>query len=201
MRFDHGLRARVQEHLDSHPRAVVTDTDLRHAAVAVALCGAGDDAAFLLTRRAPKLSSHTGQWALPGGRVDDGETAVDAALRELDEELAVRDVEVLGLLDDYATRSGYCITPVVAWAPEAQPVANPAEVAEVHQVPLADLERDDVPRWATVPEVDDPVIQIPIVGTRVHAPTGAILYQLREVALHGRTTRVDHLSEPPFAWR
>lgn len=201
MRFDQTLRASVQEHLDAHPRAVVTDTRLRPAAVAVALCGADEDAAFLLTRRAPKLSSHTGQWALPGGRVDDGETAVDAALRELDEELAVRDVEVLGLLDDYATRSGYSITPVVTWAPAARPVANPAEVAEVHQVLLADLERDDVPRWATVPELDDPVIQIPIVGTRVHAPTGAILYQLREVALHGRTIRVDHLGEPPFAWR
>lgn len=180
----------------------MTDPDLRAAAVAVALVDSPGGAAFLLTRRAPRLSSHRGQWALPGGRVDAGETVVEAACRELDEELAVRDVEVLGLLDDYATRSGYLITPVVMWAgADVEAVPNPTEVAEVHRVPLADLEGDDVPRWAQLPELDDPVIQIPIVGTRIHAPTGAVIYQLREVAVHGRDTRVGHLDEPPFAWQ
>ncbi len=202
MRFDQELRALVSGHLAAHDRYALDGPGLRPAAVAVTLVDSGAGAAFLLTRRTPRLTSHAGQWALPGGRVDPGETVVDAALRELDEELALRDVDVLGLLDDYATRSGYLITPVVLWAgADVTPIRNPAEVAEVHRVPLAELEGDDVPRWASVPGVDGPVIQIPIVGTLVHAPTGAIIHQLREVALHGRPTRVAHLPEPPFARR
>lgn len=202
MEFDDDLRTRLSRHLHGHPRTTLDDPDLRHAAVVIVVVGAGDQAAFLLTRRAAKLSAHRGQWALPGGRVDPGETAVEAALRELDEELAVRDVQVLGLLDDYPTRSGYRMTPVVAWAAtDVRPVPNPAEVSEVHEVPLADLDRDGVPRWTTLPEVDAPILQIPIVDTLVHAPTGAILYQFREVALRGVATRVAHLEEPGFAWR
>lgn len=202
MEFDDALRVRLRGHLDAHPRQEVTDPDLRPAAVTITMMSEAGQAAFLLTRRAPRMSSHRGQWALPGGRVDEGETPVEAALRELDEELAVRDVEVLGLLDDYPTRSGYRMTPVVTWAhAEVAPVPNPAEVAEVHRVPLADLDAPGCPRWADLPDVADPVIKIPIVGSHVHAPTGAILYQLREVAVHGRATRVADLAEPPFAWR
>ena len=73
---------------------------------------------MLLTRRAAGLRAHRGQWALPGGRCDEGETPVEAALRELHEELGLElgPDDVLGLLDDYPTRSGYLITPVVVWA-------------------------------------------------------------------------------------
>lgn len=204
MHFDDDLRHRITRHLLDHPRTTVDDDALRHAAVVLLLTEHGDQATFLLTRRASRMSAHAAQWALPGGRMDPGETDVEAALRELHEELglAPHDVEVLGLLDDYPTRSGYRITPVVAWMDaDAHAAPNPDEVAELHHVPVVDLERPDVPRWAHYDGVDEPVIQIPIVDTLVHAPTGAVIYQFREVALHGRATRVADLEEPPFAWR
>lgn len=176
--------------------------DLKRAAVGVTLVQEPDGLAFLLTRRASTLRGHAGQWALPGGRFEPGESAGVAARRELAEELGLQlgpDAE-LGLLDDYATRSGYVITPVVLWAgTDAELVPNPAEVAELHRVPLSLI--DVEPRFLTIPESDAPVIQVPLFGRNVHAPTGAVLYQFREVVLHGRDTRVAHLEQPVFAWR
>lgn len=178
--------------------------ELRPAAVAIALVtDAEDTLCFLLTRRGSTLRKHAGQWALPGGRVDDGEGVVDAACRELREELGigVKPSSVLGLLDDYPTRSGFLITPVVLWGgPVARPIEPPSsEVQEVYVVPLTDL--DVPPRFLRIPESEAPVIQLPLLDHLIHAPTAAVLYQFAELAVHGRTTRVAHLEQPVFAWR
>lgn len=203
--FGPELEARVRKHLGAHQRLSVPLDGRRHAAVAVTLVA--DDAGascFLLTRRAPRLSAHAGQWALPGGRVEPGESAIDGALRELAEEvgLVASPPQVLGCLDDYPTRSGYVITPVVVWGgAQVAPTPNPQEVSAVYCVPLEVLEHPDVPHLRSIPESDRPVISIAMVGANVHAPTAAVVYQLREVALHGRATRVDHFEQPVFAWR
>ena len=169
------------------------------------MVGVAGGAAFLLCRRAARLSSHSAQWALPGGRLDDGEGPVDAALREVDEELGIRFEKdsVLGLLDDYPTRSGYVITPVVVWG-EADPDLRPAadEVQAVFRVGLHNLRREDSPRYVDIPESDRPVVQVPLGNDLIHAPTGAVLVQFRWVALDGEIDRrVDRLEQPVFAWR
>lgn len=169
------------------------------------LQGVAGGAAFLLCRRAPRLSSHSAQWALPGGRVDQGETVEEAALRELDEELGVRldPAAVLGLLDDYPTRSGYVVTPVVVWGGgELDLVPSPDEVLAAYRVGLHQLCRDDSPRFVSIPESDRPVVQLPLGGDLIHAPTAAVLVQFRWVALDGRADdRVAHFEQPVFAWK
>jgi 8-oxo-dGTP pyrophosphatase MutT (NUDIX family) len=179
---------------------------LKRAAVAIALVEAGnaaDGTALLLTLRAAGLRAHRGQWALPGGRCDEGETQVEAALRELHEELGLelRPGDVLGLLDDYPTRSGYLITPVVVWAATRAAIApNPAEVASVHRIALADIGRPDAFDFIAIPESDRRVIRFRHAGRFIHAPTAALIYQFREV-LEGRDTRVAELEQPVFAWK
>jgi len=203
--LDEALRARLRSNLAAFDRHAAVAEGLHAAAVAIVLVpDEAGRAAFLLTRRAPRLRSHGGQWALPGGRLDQGESQEAAALRELREELglALEPTRVLGLLDDYPTRSGFVITPVVLWGEGAgEPSPNPREVASVHRIPVAELAGADVPRLRSIPESDRPVISIPLLGTQIHAPTAALLYQLVEVAFRGRDTRVAHFEQPVFAWR
>lgn len=196
-------RAAIAANLASFGRIGADRPGLRAASVAVCIVLDQDVPALLVTRRAPGLRAHPGQWALPGGGRDPGETVPDAARRELREEtgVVVAPADVLGVLDDYVTRSGYLITPVVMWGGPVSPAmrAAAAEVAQIHVVPLADL--DVLPRLLRIPESESPVIQLPFLGRYLHAPTAAIVYQFCQVALHGHTVRVAHFEQPVFAWK
>jgi 8-oxo-dGTP pyrophosphatase MutT (NUDIX family) len=207
-RFDDAYRRVVAAHCGAFCRLDpgAAYASLKRAAVALVLVEAEsgpDDTAFLLTRRSAGLRAHGGQWALPGGRCDPGETPVETAIREAEEEVGLNLApdSVLGILDDYATRSGYLITPVVFWSGAgAELHPNPQEVASVHRIPLAAIAPDDAVSFVTIPESDRPVVRLKIEDDHVHAPTAAMVYQFREV-LAGRQTRVLHLEQPVFAWK
>ncbi len=204
--YGEAMRARVTANLSRFSRAPVVADGLKRAAVAIALIRDDNgEGAYVLTRRTSKLSSHAGQFALPGGRIDAGETPIEGALRELREEVDLRlePSAVMGVLDDYQTQSGYLITPIVVWAgADAALRANPDEVARIHRITFRELNRPDSPEFVDIPESERPVIRL-LMGENnaLHAPTAAMVYQFREVGLHGRDTRVGHLGEPVWAWR
>jgi len=218
-KFDSLLKGRIARNLANFEVVRQSRNGLIRAAIAFTLIdcsepagianipfrdGDSEQAGFILTTRATKLSSHAGQRAYPGGRIDPGETPEQAALRELEEEvgLAVDAGRVLGRLDDYATRSGYVITPVVVWGGRgAELVANPQEVDRIHRVPLRELLRDDAPILEPIAESRHPVLKMPLGEDWFAAPSAAVAYQFREVALFGRPTRVAHFEQPYFAWQ
>ena len=163
-----------------------------------------DAPALILTRRAATLRKHAGQWAFPGGRLDPGETVVETALREMHEEVNVEigADQVLGRLDDFVTRSGFVMTPVVVWGGgglETEP--NPEEVASVHRIPISEFLREDAPMLSSLSGSEHPVLRMPVGSDYIAAPTAALIYQFREVCLLGRETRVAHYEQPTFAWR
>ncbi len=188
------------------PRIAYDGADLKHAAVVITVVEADDgsgEAAFLLTRRSAELRAHAGQWALPGGRCDPGETLEEAGLRELEEELGLRlpPENILGVLDDYPTRSGYVIAPVVAWLDDVSMLRpNPAEVASAHTFRLDRMVEDRAVEFETIPESPRPVIRLHLGEHSIHAPTAAVVYQFRELVA-GRITRVTEIEQPVFAWR
>lgn len=205
--FDSALRQRIADNLDAFPEKLIDDPDLRSAAVVIAVTTDDNGTpAILLTRRPARMGRHAGQYALPGGKVDPGETAEQAAFRELSEELGLDlpPEALLGRLDDYATRSGFRISPFVVWAgasPEITP--QPDEVAAVHFIPFDDLVSDAIPLFDPGETPERPVLfsRFPSLGTTLYSPTGSLVYQFREVAILGQPTRVAHFDQPRFAWR
>lgn len=204
--FSQTFRDAIAARCRNFPRLVHDDVMLKRAAVVLAIVGSEDEsgeAAFLLTRRASQLRAHAGQWALPGGRCDEGETLEQAALRELEEELGLRvpAEDILGVLDDYPTRSGYVMTPVVVWLDDCSQMSpNPDEVASAHRIRLDQIARDDAVAFETIPESPRQVVRVYIGDQHIHAPTAAVVYQFREL-VSGRVTRVVDLEQPVFAWR
>lgn len=203
--FDHRLKALIAENVTAFQDDRREEHGLTAAAVAVTIFEHEDEGAIIVTKRAPRLKDHGGQWAMPGGRVDDGETVTEAALRELHEEvnLELDPASILGTLDDYVTRSGFIITPVVVWTDieDVNLVPNPEEVASIHAFTFTELMREDSPNLETIPESDRQVLSMNYLDNRIYAPTAAMLYQFREVALRDLHTRVAHYDQPVFAWK
>lgn len=229
--YDAALRERVAANLAGHQRRVADLADRPHAAVALVLVdstgqdavtwaqgedeasdprlrherllGATGGAAFLLCRRPLTMRMHAGQFALPGGRVEPGENVVEAALRETHEEvgLDLAPGQVLGLLDDYETRSGFVMTPVVVWGGAGELHPSPGEVMAVFRIGLHQLQRTDSPRFTTIAESDRPVVSVPLGEALIHAPTAAVLVQLNWLGLLGRSDPVHDFEQPVFAWR
>jgi len=205
--FDGSFRDRARDNVARFERRAIDDDGLIRAAVAMTLVPDDDGkACFVLTRRPLNLRRHAGQWALPGGRGDAGESSVSTASRELREEvgLALPDSACLGLLDDFRTRSGFVITPVVFDGVERPTlVPDPSEVHAAYLVPFEVLETPDIPRLLSNDHGEHPLICLPVehLGTTIWAPTAALIYQMREVVLHGRQTRVAHYEQPRFAWK
>lgn len=218
LRCDDRLRRRIEGNLEAFDHKVHEGRRLRQAAVAITVVGVDGgsrdeeisscrvddhDAALILTRRSARLKHHAGQWALPGGRLEDGESPEETALRELAEEvdLALAEDRILGRLDDFTTRSGFIMTPIVVWGGNVVDLTpNPGEVRSVHRIAIREFLRPDAPILEETHQSPHPILYMPVGHGWIASPTAALLYQFREVAILGKATRVAHFDQPRFAW-
>jgi 8-oxo-dGTP pyrophosphatase MutT (NUDIX family) len=179
-----GLRAA----LAGRPRDAFDLEGFRRAGVLVPLFLRDGELSSVVTLRRADLRAHAGQWAFAGGRVDDEEDVVGAAVREAEEEIGIdpASVEPLGLLGDVPTPSLYTITPVVAWLdpPPAAYRPNPAEVAEVLELALARLRAPgvlevggEIERWGTKFQM----LRYRVDGKEIWGATARILAELLSV--------------------
>ena len=197
------LRARIEANLAGFARRALDPTGLRQAAVAILLSPLDGQVSYVLTRRALTLRRGAGNYALPGGNFEAGEDAVAAAIRETAEELGIQTErnQALGLLDDFLTLGGHVVTPVVLWSEAPLILApDPIEVHEAWRLPISELDHPDSPRSETNPD-GAPILKMFARGQWINPPTAAILYQFREVALHGRPTRVIDIGQPSWTAR
>ena len=178
---------------------VPSNESLAPAAVAIVVMDCDGVACVPIFQRTSNMSRHAGQMALPGGRLHEGESSEECAIRELHEELGLRvsSDDVVGLLDDFDTRSGFTITPVVIWtdAPAAALQPSTFEVAELYVIALPEL------RAAVSRARPGQAFSLRLERVQVFAPTAAMLYQFSEVALDGREARVTDFYQPPFTHR
>ena len=190
------LREVVEANLASFEQRV-SDPPATPAAVAVAVMELDGEAAIPIFQRTSDMSRHAGQMALPGGKLHAGESVEEAAIRELREELGLDAREVVGRLDDFDTRSGFTITPVVIWSGRPASVLrpSPSEVARLFVVPV------DVLRAAAARARSGVHFSLRLPGVEVFAPTAAMLYQFSELAVGGRDVRVADFYQPPFTHR
>jgi 8-oxo-dGTP pyrophosphatase MutT (NUDIX family) len=198
------LKARIAANLAAFPRRALPEAGLKAAAVAIVVGPWRGEPAFLLTRRALTLRRNAGNYALPGGHLDPGEDAAQAARRETAEELGVSlgPDAVLGLLDDFVTLTGRVVTPVALWSDaELHVTPDPAEVHEAWRIPLSQLDHPDSPRRRAHTGAEFPILQMRLRNSWVNAPTAAWIWQFREAALHGRVVRLDEVGQPAFTAR
>ncbi|WP_405178612.1 CoA pyrophosphatase [Nocardia sp. NBC_01377] len=216
------FRASASSRLRRFPHLEVPDApDIRRAAVLLCVVESPERTPAVLVIRRAYRGRNAGQWGLPGGRLDSGETAEQAAIRELHEELGltVTTADLLGRLDDFPASSGFVITPFVAALSDAAAL-NPSqdEVHSVHFVDLGRLAEDDVPHWvspgeavrqgelpgeaSTIAPEGPGLLQMRLGdGMTIHAPTGAMLWQFREVVLLGRDpadARIADFAQPDW---
>jgi 8-oxo-dGTP pyrophosphatase MutT (NUDIX family) len=182
--------ANVEGGLLSPALRAVLDQPARAASVLLTLLERPGGLTVLFTERAAHLKDHAGQISFPGGRIDERETAVEAAVREAHEEIGLEpaEVEVLGALDDLLTGTGFLITPVVGYVASGEFVAapDPTEVASVFEVPL-----DFICEPASIVETYRErlgtrfrTFELRHGGYRIWGATAAILVSFRDLIAH-----------------
>ena len=190
-----GLRGTIETNLRAFTR-VRSAGLLKPAAVAIVVMNGSGTPSVPIFQRTSDMSRHASQMALPGGRLHEGESAEGCAVRELHEELGlgVGLEDVVGLLDDFDTRSGFTITPVVIWADAETAALQPSkfEVAQLFVIAIPEL------RAAVSAARPGQAFSLRLKRVEVFAPTAAILYQFSEVGLDGRPARVTDFYQPPF---